>query len=371
MPGPLSGLRVIELGGMGPAPFAAMLLADHGADVIRVDRPGGPGENASIMLRSRRMIELDLKDLADVVSFRALLRESDALIDPFRPGVTERLGLGPEVVLADNPRLVYARVTGWGQDGPLASAAGHDINYIALSGALHAVGPAERPVPPLALLGDLGGGGMMLAFAICSALLHAQRTGEGQIIDCAMVDGAGLLMTPFYELYGQQKWSDARASNQLDGGAPFYNAYPTADGRFISIGPLEPRFYALLLERLGLADDPGFAHRDDPAGWGALRARFEQLFLMRTRDEWCALLEGSDACFAPVLSMAEAPSHPHASARSAFVTVDGIVQPSPAPRFSVSTLAHPEPPIRAALANLVVEARRSNRTAGRNGGGEC
>ncbi len=333
MAGPLSGLRIVELGGIGPGPFAGMLLADHGADVVRIERRGTVTGAGDTMLRSRIIVELDLKDEGDVAKLRALAGAADGLIDPFRPGVMERLGLGPDALLADNPRLVYARMTGWGQTGPLADRAGHDINYVALSGALHAVGPAERPIPPLALLGDLGGGGMMLAFAMCSALLHAQRTGSGQVVDCAMAEGAALLMTAFYELSARGAWrADQREANLLDGGAPFYGVYQTADHRFVAIGALEPQFYAQLLDLLDLAGEADFARRDDPSSWPLLRRRLEALFVTRTRDEWCNVFAGSDACFAPVLSMHEAPGHEQAIARQSFCTVDGIVQPAPAPR---------------------------------------
>jgi len=342
MTGPLSGLRVIELGGIGPGPFAGMLLADHGAEVIRIDRPGA--DDAPTMMRSRKRVELDLKNPADLATLRALLASADALIDPFRPGTLERLGLGPEAVLGANPRLVYARMTGWGQTGPLAATAGHDINYIALSGALHSVGPATRPQPPLALLGDLGGGGMFLAFSICSALLHAQRTGEGQVIDCAMSEGAALLMTAFYELRESGEWSDEREANLLDGGAPFYGTYRTSDGLFVAVGPLEDQFYAVLLDRLGLTGDPVFEQRADQASWPAARAQFERIFAARTRDQWCDLFEGTDACFAPVLSMGEAPMHPQAVARGSFVKVDGVCQPGPGPRFSRTPLDPPRAP---------------------------
>jgi len=332
---------VVELGGIGPGPFAGMLLADHGAEVIRVDRPSGGYGPDAVMMRSRKRIELDLKSPADLETLRALLASADALIDPFRPGTLERLGLGPDQMLAANPRLVYARMTGWGQTGPLANTAGHDINYIALSGALHSIGPADRPLPPLALIGDLGGGGMFLAFSICSALLHAQRTGEGQVIDCAMSEGAGLLMTAFYELRERGQWTDEREANLLDGGAPFYGTYRTADDKFIAVGPLEPQFYEALLERLGLKGDPAFSQREDKSTWSAARAQLEIIFGGLTRDQWCELFEGTDACFAPVLTMGEAPQHPQAVARKSFVSVAGVVQPAPAPRFSRTPLDPP------------------------------
>lgn len=345
MGGSLQGVRVIELAGIGPGPFAAMLLADHGADVIRVDRPDQPSDSADPLLRSRRMIALDLKSSEGVASLRRLVAGADVLIEGFRPGTLERLGIGPDVLLADNPKLVIGRMTGWGQDGPYARFAGHDINYISLSGVLHAVGPAERPIAPPALTGDFGGGGMLLAFAITSALLHARATGEGQVIDCAMAEGSALLMTPFYGGVASGTWRDERAANLIDGGAPFYDAYETADGRFVSIGSLEPQFYALLVERLGLAGDPDFADQMNEANWPAMRAKLRRLFKARSRDEWCALMEHSDICFAPVLGMREAPQHPHMKARGAFVDLDGIVQPAPAPRFSATPAAPPRKPV--------------------------
>ena len=344
MAGPLSGLRIVALGGLGPAPLASMLLADHGAEVIRIERKQGSElSNGGTMLRSQKLTILNLKNPDDVMKFRALIKTADGLIDPYRPGATERLGIGPDVLLADNPRLVFGRMTGWGQTGPMASCAGHDINYIALSGALAAIGPAERPIPPLPLVGDMGGGGMFLAFSMTAALLHAQRTGQGQVIDCAMTEGAGLLMTAFYELYATGAWKIDRDANFLDGGAHFYTTYKTADDQFVSIGPLEPQFYALLLEKLGLTD-PDFERQMDPTRWPRLKRKLAEIFLTKTRSEWCELLEMTDVCFAPVLSMDEAPGHFHAVARGAFATVDGVVQPAPAPHYSTTRLAPPRPP---------------------------
>lgn len=341
MSGPLSGIRVIEMGGIGPAPFAAMLLADHGAEVIRIDRPNTTIGILDTMLRSRKLIELDLKSTEGIASLRELTKTADILIEGFRPGTMERLGLGPDTLMADNPKLVYCRMTGWGQTGPYAPFAGHDINYISLSGALHAIGTPEKPIPPLALGGDLGGGGMFLAFSALSAIHHANTTGEGQVIDCAMTEGAGLLMTAFYELSARGNWNNERASNHLDGGAHFYNTYETADGKFISLAPLEPQFYALFREKLGLENDSSYDEQWNQANWPTLIAQLSTLFKSKSRAEWCELLEKTDVCFAPVLSMEEAPQHEHAVAREAFVELDNITQPAPAPRFSSTPLAKP------------------------------
>ena len=302
------------------------------------------------MGRSRKMIELDLKSAEGIASLRALVGTADGLIEGFRPGVMERLGLGPDVLLRDNAKLVYGRMTGWGQTGPYAQYAGHDINYISLSGALHGVGPEKHPVAPLSLLGDFGGGGMMLAFSMCSALLHAHRTGEGQVIDCAMTEGSALLMTAFYELYAQGEWKDTRESNLVDGGCYYYGVYETADKKFISIGPLEKQFYAVFLERLGLAQDSDFKEQSPREKWPELRSKLATLFRTKTRDQWCVLLEHSDACFAPVMSIQEAPGHLHARTRGSFVEVAGGMQPAPAPRFSKTPLP---PPAEAVLHDLV------------------
>ena len=353
MSGPLSGVRIIEMGGIGPAPFAAMLLADHGAEVIRIDRPNTTFGILDAMLRSRKLVELDLKLADDIGTARELIRSADILIESFRPGTMERLGLGPDVLMADNPKLIYCRMTGWGQTGPYAPYAGQDINYISLSGALHAVGTAEKPIPPLILGGDLGGGGMFLAFSAMSALHHATMTGEGQVIDCAMTEGAGLLMTAFYELNARGQWHNRRAANHLDGGAHFYNAYETADGKFISLAPLEPQFYALFRAKVGLEDDPQYDEQWDQAKWPALIERLTKLFKTKSRDEWCTLLEKTDVCFAPVLSMAEAPHHEHAQARESFVVVNKITQPAPAPRFSATPLTKPSAPKKYRVADLL------------------
>ncbi len=340
MAGALDGITVIELAGIGPAPFAGMMLADHGARVIRIERPGGIGRftrlaGGDVINRNREEIELDLKTPEGVARAIELVRDADALIEGNRPGVIERLGLGPEVLLAANPRLVIGRMTGWGQTGPKAALAGHDINYIALTGALHTYGPkGQKPAFPVNAVGDYGGGGMMLAFGILAAILSARSTGKGQTIDCAMTDGAALLSAQTYALLAAGIWRDERGVNVLDGGAHYYDTYETADGKYVSIGSIEPQFYALLRDRLGLTGDADFARQDDPAAWPRLKQRLEAIFLTRTRDEWCALMEDSDICFAPVLSLAEAPGHPHNVARGTFVEAGGVIQPAPAPRFS-------------------------------------
>jgi alpha-methylacyl-CoA racemase len=338
--GPLAGVRVLEFEAIGPGPFCGMMLADMGADVLLVDRTSEPGLGFSRergfdpMLRGRRSVTLDIKTPAGVAAALALAAKADAVIEGFRPGVMERAGLGPEILLARNPGLVYGRMTGWGQDGPLAARAGHDINYIALSGALHAIGRAgDPPVPPLNLVGDFGGGGMLLAFGIACALLEAQRSGKGQVVDAAMVEGASLLTTMFWGMQAARQWTDARGENVLDSGAPWYDAYETGDGCHVAIGAIEPKFYAALLERLGLAGE-ALPAQHDRAGWPRLRERFAGVFRSKTRDDWCRIFEGSDACFAPVLTFTEAARHPHALARSAHVNVGRLTQPAPAPRFS-------------------------------------
>lgn len=335
MPGPLSGLRIIEMAGIGPAPFAAMMLADHGAEVIRVDRPGTPHAPCDPLLRSRRSILLDLKSPDDVETLRALCRTADGLIEGFRPGVMERLGIGPEVLLADNTNLVYGRMTGWGQDGPLAPAAGHDINYIALSGVLGALGRSgEKPTPPINLVGDFGGGGMMLAFAMVSALLAVRMGGEGQVIDCAMTDGSALLAAMIWGFRADGSWREERGVNLLDTGAPFYDTYETACGGHVALGAIEPQFYAQFLELAGLADNPLFDDQNDRGRWSEQKRALSALFGTRTRDEWNAIFKVSDACCAPVLTMSEAIAHPHNRTRGTFIEIDGIVQPAPAPRYS-------------------------------------
>jgi alpha-methylacyl-CoA racemase len=332
--GPLTGVRIVEFAGIGPGPFACMLLADMGAEVVTLDRVGARKNLKSVAGRGRKVVELDLKDKAAIAQVLDLLGHADALIEGFRPGVMERLGLGPDVVLARNPRLVYGRMTGWGQEGPLAKAAGHDINYIALTGALHAIGVKDKPTPPLNLVGDFGGGGMLLAFGMVCGLLEAQRSGKGQVIDAAMVDGAALLLGGIYGMAGAGLWNDNdREANMLDGGAHFYGTYETRDGKFVSVGSIEPQFYELLLEKTGLKGESLPAQMDRKA-WAQLKSRMEHIFRTKTRDEWCAIMEGTDICFAPVLTMKEASQHPHAKARGAYVDVSGFPQPAAAPRFS-------------------------------------
>lgn len=341
MAGPLSGLRVVEIAGIGPGPFAGMMLADAGADVIRVDRPNGApmvSGPTDVVGRGRRSISIDLKQRAGVEVVLRLAERAEVLFEGFRPGVAERLGIGPEACLTRNPALVYGRMTGWGQDGPLAQAAGHDIAYIALAGALHLIGPPDAPPPPpVNVVGDYGGGGMLLAFGIVCAVLEARRTGRGQVVDAAVVDGTALLTALFHGLRAAGRWSEVREANLLDGGPPFYRSYECADGRYVAVGALEPRFSAELLDRLGVAPDDDLRQRwYDPAAWPELRNLMADMFRKRTRDEWSVLLEGTDACVAPVLSLGEAPVHPHNVARGTFTQVAGVVQPSPAPRFSAT-----------------------------------
>ena len=339
--GPLVGLRIVEFAGIGPGPFAAMLLADMGADVVRIDRPGAAErDKRDVIGRGRRNLVLDLKQRDGLEAALQLLDAADALIEGFRPGVMERLGLGPEAVLARNPRLVYGRVTGWGQSGPLAQAAGHDINYIALAGALGAIGPEEKPVPPLNLVGDYGGGALYLLVGMLAGIIEAKRSGRGQVVDCAMCDGAASLLSIFFTLLARGQWEERRGSNLLDGGAPFYGTYECADGGFIALGALEPQFYETLCRLAGL-EAPEFRERSDRKRWPHLRQKMQAVFKTRTRTEWCAILEGSDACFAPVLGLREASTHPHMAHRNSFVECDGVLQPAPAPRFSRTPSAIP------------------------------
>ncbi len=349
--GPLDGVRVIEIASLAPAPFGCMVLADLGADVLRVERAEacGPAAAAPVdpLVRGRRSIGLNLKDPDGVGVLLRLAGEADVLVEGFRPGVTERLGFGPADCAAGNPRLVYARMTGWGQDGPLASTAGHDINYIGVAGALEPIGRAgQRPVPPLNLVADFGGGGMLLALGVLAALLERERSGLGQVIDAAMVDGSALLTSFFYGLRAAGAWRDERGTNLLDGGAPFYDTYQTADGRYLAVGALEPKFYAALLAGLGLAGQAGLPGQYDLAGWPVLRARFTDAFLGRTQADWAEVFAGTDACVAPVLGPAEAPVHPHNVARGTFIDIGGVTQPAPAPRFSRTAAAPPQPPPR-------------------------
>ena len=355
MAGPLTGIRIVELAGIGPGPFACMMLADHGAEVIRVDRPGVRVSTRDVLARSRRRIAVDLKSPDGLAVVRDLIASADGLVEGFRPGVMERLGLGPDALIAANPKLVYGRMTGWGQDGPYAQAAGHDINYIALAGALHAFGRAgEKPTPPINMVGDFGGGGMMMAFGMVSAILSARTTGKGQVIDCAMTDGSALLMAMIWSLRAQGNWADERGVNLLDTGAPFYDTYETSDGKFVSIGSLEPQFYALLREKAGLG--AAFMPQMDLAAWPARRAALTDLFRRRTRDEWCAVMEGTDICFAPVLSMSEAPAHPHNAARGTFVEAGGVTQPAPAPRYSATPTRDPTMPVAETDTDMVLAA---------------
>ena len=349
--GVLSGLRIIELAGIGPAPFASMMLADHGAEVVCVERPLGnalkasDARHADVLSRSRRSIALDLKaeGSADVV--KAIVRDADGLIEGFRPGVMERLGLGPEQLLQINPRLVYGRMTGWGQTGPLAARAGHDINYIAISGVLHAIGtPGGKPVVPLNLVGDFGAGGLLLAFGMLAAILSARTTGKGQVVDCAMTDGSALLMTMMWGLRGQGIWQDERGCNMLDGAAHFYDTYETLDGKAMAVGAIEPAFQSEFMRQMGLEPAADFAHQMDPTSWQVSKAEVAAAFRTRTRQEWVAHFEASDCCVTPVLSMEEALRHPHNQARAIFIDVAGIDQPAPAPRFSAQPAGHPVEP---------------------------
>lgn len=344
--GPLSGFRIIELSGIGPGPFCGMMLGDMGADVIRIDRPGGnPSAEGGhdVLFRNRRAVAVNLKHPDGVKTVLKLCEKADAIFEGYRPGVAERLGVGPAQCMAHNPKLVYGRMTGWGQSGPLAQAAGHDINYIALTGALHAIGRAgERPMPPLNLVGDFGGGGMLLAFGIVCALLEAQKSGKGQVVDAAMVDGAAALMAMFYGMKGKGLHRPERGTNVLDTGAHFYEVYETKDGKYISIGSIEPQFYALLCQKANLPADP-FAAQFNMSAWPQMKVKIAEIFKLKSRAEWCELMEGTDVCFAPVLDLDEAPKHQHAMARHAFMDVGGMVQPAPAPRFSRSATHSVQP----------------------------
>jgi alpha-methylacyl-CoA racemase len=348
--GPLNGIKIIEIAGIGPGPFATMMLADMGAEVLRIDRAqivqGGDPDEPSLdfLARGRRSIGVDLKHPEGVAAVLRLVETADVILEGFRPGVMERLGLGPEVCLERNPRLVYGRMTGWGQEGPLAQAAGHDINYIALAGALEPIGrKGERPLPPLNLVGDFGGGGMMLAYGVVCALVERATSGKGQVVDAAMVDGAAALMTIFHGAQQSGWWKEGRGNNMLDTGAHFYETYETKDGKYVSIGSIESQFYAELLEKTGLAGED-LPPQMDRAGWESTKQKLTDIFKSKTRDEWCDVMEGSDVCFAPVLSMTECQEHPHIKARNTFVEVAGASQPGPAPRYSRTKAEISSPP---------------------------
>src|SRR5215467_8866928 len=341
--GPLAGYRIVEFAGIGPGPFACMMLADMGAEVVTLDRVGAKKSLKSVAGRGRKVVELDLKSKDAVAQVLDLLSSADALIEGFRPGVMERLGLGPDVVLARNPKLVYGRMTGWGQEGPLAQAAGHDINYISITGALAAIGPKEKPVPPLNLVGDFGGGALYVVVGVLAALLEASKSGKGQVVDAAMCDGAASLMSMFFDMTASGRWVEGRENNFIDGGAHFYGVYECSCGHFISIGSIEPQFYALLRQHAGLSDQAFDAQMDRDA-WPSLREKLAAVFKSKTREDWCKIMEGTDICFAPVLTMAEAPKHPHMAAREVFIERHGVTQPAPAPRFSrtPSNIREPE-----------------------------
>ena len=349
MSGPLQGFKVVEFAGLGPGPFAGMLLADLGAEVVCVDRVLAPETDAhsiasKVLRRNKQSISLNLKQPAAIEAVLRLIASADVLIEGFRPGVMEKLGLSPEVCLARHPKLVYGRMTGWGQTGPLAQAAGHDINYIALSSALHTIGTPAQPLPPLNLVGDFGGGGMLLVAGVLAAALSARATGKGQVVDAAMTDGSALLMGLMYARLAEGQWRDERGQNMLDGAAHFYGTYLCADGKWIALGSIEPQFYALLIQKSGLSNIDQTQQRD-PASWPAMRQQLELVFATRTRQEWCEVMEGTDVCFAPVLSMTEAPLHPHNVARQTFCEVQGVLQPSVAPRFSHTPTAAIRAPV--------------------------
>lgn len=344
MTGPLTGLRVIEMQGIGPAPLAGQFLADMGAEVMAIARRSAPADPADINARGKRQIALDLKHPEGVAAALALIERADVLIEGFRPGVMERMGLGPDACHALNPGLVYGRMTGWGQDGPWAQMAGHDINYLGLTGFLHATGKADDvPTPPLNIAADYGGGTMFLLFGIMAALWERQSSGKGQVVDAAMVDGASALMALIHSWRARGDWGEVREANLLDGGAPFYRAYQCADGKFLAVGPLEPQFFAELVHLAGLPEDH-IAAQMDRATWPERRAAYAEVFRRKSRDDWAAILNGTDACATPVLTWSEAPDHPHMAARGTFTTVDGIPQAAPAPRFSRSTPRAPRPP---------------------------
>ena len=360
--GPLSGYRIIEIAGIGPGPFAAMMLADMGAEVIRVERaqsvrgPAPEGAHWDVLLRGRRNIAIDLKNPDGVETLLSLVEHADALIEGFRPGVMERLGIGPDVCLARNPKLVFGRMTGWGQDGPYAASAGHDINYISLAGALaHFSRAGEAPVPPLNMVGDFGGGGMFLAYGVVCALLEAQKSGKGQVVDSAMVDGSAVLMSMFWAMKNIGIFDENKpGTNLLDTGAHFYDVFECSDGKYVSIGSIEPQFYALLLEKTGLADDTAFAKQMDASQWPVLKIKLAEVMRTKSSAQWCKIMEGTDVCFAPVLTMSQAAKHPHNVARKTFIEVDGVTQPAPAPRFSRTAAALPSAPAHAGQHSVAV-----------------
>ena len=335
MAGVLDGITIIEMAGIGPGPFAGMMLTDHGARVIRVERVGARDmAGRDVLTRNREIVQIDTKSPEGVAQVRALIKSADGIFEGYRPGVMERMGLGPDVLLADNPKLVYGRMTGWGQTGPLAHAAGHDINYISITGNLHGYGrPDSKPTPPTNAIGDFAGGGMMLAFGMVSALLNVARGGKGQVIDVAMTDGSAIIHAMQWGFRGMGMWEDTRGVNMLDTAAHFYDTYECADGKWISIGSIEPQFYALLRQTLGLEADAAFDAQMDKSQWPVLKAKLTDIFKTKTRDEWAAIMEGTDICFGPIMSMGEALQHPHNVARQTFVKVDGFDQPAPAPRF--------------------------------------
>ena len=351
MSGPLSGLRIIEIGSIGPGPFCAMMLADHGAEVIRVDRPGGiqggveMDARADILARSRRSIVLDIKSDEGKEALCRLVESADGLIEGFRPGVMERLGLGPDELLKLNPRLVYGRMTGWGQTGPLALTAGHDINYISIVGVLETMGrEGSAPTPPINIMGDFAGGGLMLAFGMVSALLNAQNSGDGQVVDCAMIEGANVLMSFVWTLQQQGNWNGPRGTNELDTGAHYYDVYECADGKYMSVGAIEPKFYTQFRSLLGIEGDGAFDNHTDPANWQLAKPKLKEIFLSKTQAEWSAIFDGTDACVSPVLNFDEAVSHPHMQARGAYVDVGGMTQPAPAPKYSKTVADMPVAP---------------------------
>lgn len=349
MQGLLAGLRIVEFAGIGPGPFACMMLADHGAEVIRIERPNGvqagpdvPTET-DILLRSRKRMFIDLKSENGRHVLKDLIAKSDGIVEGYRPGVMERLGLGPDDLMKTNPALVYGRMTGWGQSGPYSNLAGHDINYIAVTGALHAFGrKGEAPVPPINMVGDFGGGAMMLAYGMLAGILAARTTGKGTVVDAAMTDGAALLMSMIYTFMGQGTWKDERGVNLLDTGAHFYDVYETKDGRYISLGAIEPKFYAEMLARLGLSEKITLAAQMDPGTWDGLKTEIAAVIKTKTREDWDVIFEGSDACYAPVMSLSEAPKHPHNAARTTFIQAGGVTQPAPAPRYSTFETRPPE-----------------------------